>query len=128
MAYVAKTASTESASHPGWNATATCRERNSLQLRTSARPTSSATTAPTVSWTAQTQGPGNVRCGGRAAPPAGAGQRAALQRRAAAGGRGDRRGPIQRGVGAGGALRPERRGRARGPRLRERRPAVGQRE
>ena len=112
MAYVAKTASTESASHPGWNAIATCRERNSLQLRTSARPTSSATTAPTVSWTAQTQRPGKVRCGGRAALPAGA----------------VKRGPIQLGVAAGGGLRPEQRERAPAARLRERRPAVGQRE
>src|SRR5438132_5888674 len=95
MAYVAKTASTESASHPGWNAIATCRERNSLQLRTSARPTSSATTAPTVSCTAQTQGPGKVRCGGRAALSAGA----------------VKRGPIQLGVAAGGGP-PARPGRA----------------
>src|SRR2546425_6092257 len=93
MAYVAKTASTESASHPGWNAIATCRERNSLQLRTSARPTSSATTAPTVSCTAQTQGPGKVRCGGRAALSAGAGKR----------------GPIQLGVAAGGGPPPPKR-------------------
>src|SRR5437899_8238673 len=110
MAYVAKTASTESASHPGWNAIATCRERNSLQLRTSARPTSSATTAPTVSCTAQTQGPGKVRCGGRAALSAGA----------------VKRGPIQLGVAAGGGLRPEQRERAPAARLREGRPAVGQ--
>jgi len=110
MAYVAKTASTESASHPGWNAIATCRERNSLQLRTSARPTSSATTAPTVSCTAQTQGPGKVRCGGRAALSAGA----------------VKRGPIQVGVAAGGGLRPEQRERAPAARLREGRPAVGQ--
>src|SRR5439155_22181517 len=93
MAYVAKTASTESASHPGWNAIATCRERNSLQLRTSARLTSSATTAPTVSCTAQTQGPGKVRRGGRAALSAGA----------------VKRGPIQLGVAAGGAPPPPHR-------------------
>src|SRR5438093_3646018 len=90
MAYVAKTASTESASHPGWNAIATCRERNALQLRTSARPTSSATTAPTVSCTAQTQSPGKMRCGGRAALSAGA----------------VKRGPIQLGVAAGGGPPP----------------------
>src|SRR5438876_9111436 len=96
MAYVAKTASTESASHPGWNAIATCRERNELQLRTSARPTSSATTAPTVSCTAQTQGPGKMRCGGRAALSAGA----------------VKRGPIQLGVAAGGGPPPPHRGRA----------------
>src|SRR5438552_16859677 len=96
MAYVARTASTESASHPGWNAIATCRERNSLQLRTSARLTSSATTAPTVSCTAQTQGPGKVRCGGRAALSAGA----------------VKRGPIQLGVAAGGGPPPPHRGRA----------------
>src|SRR5438093_8227814 len=96
MAYVAKTASTESASHPGWNAIATCRERNALQLRTSARPTTSATTAPTVSCTAQTQGPGKVRRGGRAALSAGA----------------VKRGPIQLGVAAGGGPPPPQRERA----------------
>ncbi|OLB13680.1 MAG: hypothetical protein AUH07_05805 [Gemmatimonadetes bacterium 13_2_20CM_70_9] len=60
-----------------------------------------------MSCTAQTQGPGKVRCGGRAALSAGA----------------VKRGPIQLGVAAGGGLRPEQRERAPAARLREGRPA-----
>src|SRR5437870_12430800 len=94
---------------------ATWSERKSLQLRSSARPTSSTTAAPTATWTAQTQGPGRLRRGG-------GGGGGALPSGAA------KRGPIQLGVAAGRCLRREQRERAPPARPRPGRSAVGERE
>src|SRR5207237_8122281 len=50
IAYVANTASTESAIHPGLMSSDTCSERNSLQFRTIAAHTIRATTAAMTTW------------------------------------------------------------------------------